>query len=67
VQTVVCDSSIGLVGLVVQTIEDIVEASAVPCETTRCHGVAAALVLEDRVTDVVDIEALISDAGLGQS
>lgn len=64
-QTVVCDSSVGLVGLVVKAIDDVVAAPAAPREAPGRRGVSACLILESGVTEVVDLEVLIADAGLG--
>jgi two-component system chemotaxis sensor kinase CheA len=63
-QTVVCDSSVGLVGLVVKAIDDVVPTPASPREAPSRRGVSASLVLDAGVTEVVDLEVLIADAGL---
>jgi hypothetical protein len=63
-QTVGCDSSVGLVGLVVKAIDDVVAAPAAPREAPSRRGVSASLVLDAGVTEVVDLEVLIADAGL---
>jgi two-component system chemotaxis sensor kinase CheA len=64
---VVCDSSIGLVGLVVGRIEDIVgEPAAVPQPPSR-RGVIARVVVDGRATELIDVETLIVDAGLGKT
>lgn len=63
-QTVVCDSSVGLIGLVVKAIDDVVATPAAPREAPSRRGVSASLVLEAGVTEVVDLEILIADAGL---
>ena len=63
-QTVVCDSSVGLVGLVVKAINDVVATPAAPREAPSRRGASASLVLEAGVTEVVDLEVLIADAGL---
>ncbi len=63
-QTVVCDSSVGLVGLVVKAIDDVVPTPAAPREAPSRRGVSASLVLDAGVTEVVDLEVLIADAGL---
>jgi len=64
VQTVVCHSSVGLVGLVVHRIEDIFTEPARAREWPSRRGMAASLVVDDRVTDLVDVESLITEAGL---
>jgi two-component system chemotaxis sensor kinase CheA len=63
-QTVVCDSSVGLVGLVVKAIDDVVATPAATREAPSRRGVSASLVLEAGVTEVVDLEVLIDAAGL---
>jgi two-component system chemotaxis sensor kinase CheA len=62
--TVVCDSSVGLVGLVVRAIDDVVATPASPRGAPSRRGVSASLVLDAGVTEVVDLEVLIADAGL---
>jgi two-component system, chemotaxis family, sensor kinase CheA len=61
--TVVCESSIGLVGLVVGHIEDVVPqpAAALPQPPSR-HGVIASFVVDDRITELLDVELLIAEA-----
>ena len=66
-QAVVCESSAGLVGLVVGRIEDVVEMPSAPPQPASRRGVAASLVVGDRVTELLDIEALVADAGLARS
>jgi two-component system chemotaxis sensor kinase CheA len=63
-QTVVCNSSVGLIGLVVKTIDDVVATPASPRQAPSRRGVSATLVLDAGVTEVVDLEVLIADAGL---
>jgi two-component system chemotaxis sensor kinase CheA len=64
VQTVVCESSVGLIGLVVHHIEDIVpEPFALP-QMPSPRGVIASLVVDDQVTELLDLEDLIADAGV---
>jgi two-component system chemotaxis sensor kinase CheA len=64
VQTVVCETSIGLVGLVVARIEDIVAEGPLPVQPPSRAGVAASLIVEERVTELVDLEALVAAASL---
>jgi two-component system, chemotaxis family, sensor kinase CheA len=64
--TVVCESSIGLVGLVVGRIDDVVprpSTVASPQPPSR-RGVIASLVVDDHVTELLDVELLIADAGV---
>jgi two-component system chemotaxis sensor kinase CheA len=63
-QTVVCNSSVGLIGLVVKAIDDVVATPASPRQAPSRRGVSATLVLDAGVTEVVDLEVLIADAGL---
>jgi two-component system chemotaxis sensor kinase CheA len=67
-QTIVCHSTAGQIGVVVDRIEDVVSCcpatSAGPAsESTFRRGVAARFVLNDRVTELLDIELLIADGG----
>jgi len=65
IQAVVCDSASGLVGLVVGSIEDIVpEPTAVGQPVSR-RGVSSSLILNERVTELLDIDALVADASVG--
>lgn len=66
-QAVVCSCSIGLVGMVVDRIEDVVGEPATPRQPASRRGVTACLVVEDRVTELVDVEALVAEAGLARS
>jgi hypothetical protein len=61
---VVCNSSVGLIGLVVKAIDDVVATPATPRQAPSRRGVSATLVLDAGVTEVVDLEVLIADAGL---
>jgi two-component system chemotaxis sensor kinase CheA len=65
--TVVCESSIGLVGLVVGHIEDVVPQPAATPQPSSRRGVIASLVVDNRVTELLDVEALIADSGLGRT
>jgi two-component system chemotaxis sensor kinase CheA len=65
-QTVVCDSSIGLVGIVVERIDDVLPRPATvatPQPPSR-RGVIASLVVDNHVTELLDVELLIADAGV---
>jgi two-component system chemotaxis sensor kinase CheA len=62
--TVVCESSIGPIGLVVDRVEDIVDEPSVPTQAPSRRGVLASYVVDDRVTELLDVEALLADAGL---
>jgi two-component system chemotaxis sensor kinase CheA len=63
-EAVVCESSIGPIGLVVDHIEDIVDEPSASTPVPNRRGVAASFIVDERVTDLLDIEALLSDAGL---
>ncbi len=58
--TIVCHSSVGPVGLVVERIKDVVE---VPLDASGPRAAAHRLVIDDRVTELIDIEALVARAG----
>ena len=65
-QTVVCESSIGLVGIVVERIDDVLPRPATvatPQPPSR-RGVIASLVIDNHVTELLDVELLIADAGV---
>ncbi|MEO5838342.1 MAG: chemotaxis protein CheA [Acidimicrobiales bacterium] len=64
--TVVCESSIGLVGLVVGRIYDVVPrpTTEVTVPPPSRRGAIASVVVDDRITEVLDVELLIADAGV---
>jgi two-component system chemotaxis sensor kinase CheA len=62
VPTIVCHSSAGPVGLVVERIEDVVVERLEPSSRSRQRGAARRLVVDDRVTELIDVEALVADA-----
>jgi two-component system chemotaxis sensor kinase CheA len=63
-ETVVYESSIGPIGIVVDRIEDIVDEPSVPMQAPSRRGVLASYVVDERVTELLDVEALLADAGL---
>jgi two-component system chemotaxis sensor kinase CheA len=65
VQTIVCHSADGPVGLVVDRIDDVVAEPAVPAQPSSRHGVIRRLVIDDRVTELLDIDALVARARAG--
>ena len=64
VHAVVCDSSVGPVGLIVDGIEDVVPEPLAPPQPASRRGVSACVVLDDRVIELVDVEVLVGDAHL---
>lgn len=60
---VVCATSIGLVGFVVAAIEEILPRPVVEPEHVGRVGVVGRMVVDERVTDLLDIEALLALAG----
>jgi two-component system chemotaxis sensor kinase CheA len=67
-QTIVCRSRAGQIGFVVDRIEDVVSGPAnragPSSESNLRRGVAGRFVLQDRVTELLDVEMLAADAGL---
>ena len=63
-QTVVCRSQHGAVGLVVHGIEDIVTEPPAPAQASDRRGVAATFVVDNRVTELLDLEVLLADVRL---
>lgn len=63
VDVIVCDSSVGKVGLVVQSIQDVVSGQPVPSPVPGQSGMAR-LELDGRVADLLDVEALVAVAEL---
>lgn len=67
VPAVVCESSIGLVGLVVGSIDDVVAEPDVPRQPPSRVGVEACVVVGDRVAELLDVEVLVAEAGIGRA
>ncbi len=65
VHAVVCDSAAGLVGLVVDRIEDIVPEPTAVAQPPSRRGVSASLILDEGVTELLDIDTLVADTGIG--
>ena len=65
VQTIVCHSADGPVGLVVERIDDVVAVPSVPSQPSSRRGVIRRLVIDDRVTELLDIDALVARARAG--
>ncbi len=63
-RTIVCESSVGAVALVVGGVDDIAPEPAVPAQPASRAGVEACLVVDGRVVELLDLEALVSAAGL---
>ena len=66
VQTIVCHSADGPVGLVVDRIDDVVAEPSVPAQPSSRRGVIRRLVIDDRVTELLDIDALVARARAGE-
>jgi two-component system chemotaxis sensor kinase CheA len=64
IHAVVCDSAAGLVGLVVESIQDIVPEPMPVTQPASRRGVSASLILDERITELLDIDALVADAGV---
>jgi two-component system, chemotaxis family, sensor kinase CheA len=63
-QTIVCETSIGLVGVVVERIGDVAFEPRVLAQPLPRRGVGRRVVINDQVTELLDIEALVADAAL---
>jgi two-component system chemotaxis sensor kinase CheA len=62
ITTVICDSPSGLVGLVVDTIEDIVPEPIAVAQPPGRRGVTSSLILNEMVVELLDVDALVADA-----
>ena len=65
VQTIVCHSADGPVGLVVERINDVVAEPSALAQPSSRRGVIRRLVIDDRVTELLDIDALVAHARAG--
>lgn len=61
---VVCETTVGPVGFVVTSIDDVVPESAAPRQPASRLGVEACLVVGDRVVELLDVEVLAAQAGI---
>ena len=64
IHVIVVDSSAGPVGLWVHTIDDIIAAEHVQRQPASRRGVSECVVLGDRVAEVLDVDALVAEAGI---
>ena len=64
VRAVVCESSVGAIALVVHGIDDIAPEPVTPPQPASRAGVEACLVIDGRVAELLDIEALVAAARL---
>jgi two-component system chemotaxis sensor kinase CheA len=64
INAIVCTSSAGLVGLVVERIDDVVIEPPALSQPVNRRGVSARLMINNRMTELVDIEALVTVTGL---
>jgi two-component system chemotaxis sensor kinase CheA len=62
---IVCNTSVGPVGFLVGSIDDMVQEPAVPRQPASRRGVEACVVIQGRVAELLDIEALASAADIG--
>lgn len=65
VSVVVHESGTSRVGIVIDRVLDVVEASVVCSEVGRRAGVLGSAVIQDRVTDLVDLDAVVALSGVG--
>ena len=65
---VVCETSVGPVGFVVSSIDDVVEEPVIPQQRQRQSrlGVMACVVVGDRVAELLDVDVLAAEAGIGR-
>jgi two-component system chemotaxis sensor kinase CheA len=62
--TVVCATSVGLVGLTIAHLDDVAPRPVAGWGGSSGRGVAGRIVVADRVTELLDIDELVADAGL---
>ncbi|MFL6156644.1 MAG: chemotaxis protein CheA [Marmoricola sp.] len=65
VSVVVHESGTSRVGIVIDRVLDVVEAAVVCSEVGRRAGVLGSAVIGDRVTDLVDLDAVVALSGMG--
>jgi two-component system, chemotaxis family, sensor kinase CheA len=62
---IVCRTPVGPVGFVVGSIDDVVQEPPTPRQPASRRGVSACLVVQDRIAELLDLEALTVEAGIG--
>lgn len=65
VSVVVHEHGSQLVGIVIDRVLDVVETTVVCSEVGRRSGVLGSAVIQDRVTDLVDLDAVVALSGVG--
>ncbi|RZI86047.1 MAG: histidine kinase, partial [Microbacterium sp.] len=65
VSVVVHESGTSRVGIVIDRVLDVVETSVVCSDVGRRTGVLGSAVIQDRVTDLVDLDAVVALSGVG--
>jgi two-component system chemotaxis sensor kinase CheA len=65
VSVVVHESDDGRVGIVIDKVLDVVDAAIVRSDVGRRAGVLGSAVIQDRVTDLVDLDAVVALTGVG--
>lgn len=65
VSVVVHEAGTDLVGIVIDRVLDVVETAVVRSDVGRRAGVLGSAVIQDRVTDLVDLEAVVAASGRG--
>ncbi len=65
VSVVVHESGSSRVGIVIDRVLDVVETTVVTSEVGRRSGVLGSAVIQDRVTDLVDLDAVVTLSGVG--
>ena len=56
---VVHEDGLHRVGIVIDRVLDVVEEQVVPTEVGKRYGVLGSAVVQDRVTDLVDLDAVV--------
>jgi two-component system chemotaxis sensor kinase CheA len=65
VSVVVHETTTGRVGIVIDRVLDVVDAAVVRSDVGRRAGVLGSAVIQDRVTDLVDLDAVVALTGVG--
>lgn len=65
VSVVVHESGASRIGIVIDRVLDVVETAVVCSEVGRRTGVLGSAVIQDRVTDLVDLDAVVALSGVG--
>jgi two-component system chemotaxis sensor kinase CheA len=67
ISAIVCRTTAGPVGLIVESIDDVVPEPSTPGQPSTRAGVLSRIVVGDQVTELIDVEVLVSNSVVGKA